>query len=118
MVVFPYFLANYLGKNMSFINTIKEAEEKADGIISDAKAEAKNIVLEANEKTSQVIENTEFLAKGKRLEALSNQKTELKTLYKKIFSEGVREAESIKEESAKNEKGAVKAILDRVMNIA
>jgi len=99
---------------MDILQSIQDAENKADGVIKKAKKEASVIISRAHEKEEEEIYNLKKELEEDELKKTAEQKISLAKLYKEIIKGGKKEEAEIKEKGRNSKKKAVGFILDNI----
>ncbi len=99
---------------MDILQSIQNAENKADEIIKKAKKEDSVIISRANEKEEMEICKLKKELEENQIEKTGEQKVSLAKLYKEITKGGKKEETEIKERGRSNKKKAVGFILDNI----
>lgn len=92
------------------INSIIEAENKAEGIINKAYSSSKKLTSDTAVKSDDIIHSAEKEAKEIIKNASSLASNEAKEEYDKIILEGKKESEELKAKAKKHFKEAVELV--------
>ena len=114
---FLIFLLGADNLSIDAIRSIKEAEEKAEQMIRQASAEARQIIADAEKQSvklvEQAVEEAEAKARDILAEAEKEAEVEIEQLKKGIMQENL----IIKEQASKKIKNAVDIIIGRIVKV-
>ena len=97
---------------MTAIKTIIETEEKAEGIVNNARETAQKDVVDAEKKQREIFSQIDTELKEDRLKQIREQKVDLSALYKKMLNEGEIKTESLKKDVSVKQERARQFVLD------
>lgn len=97
------------------INSILEAEERADQIVKNANAEAKAKLAAAEEKAGIIREEAQKTAREEKLAVISKANAEADELYEKMIKDAEESALEIKKNAEKNKQKAVDLIVGGII---
>lgn len=99
------------------INEIKEAEKKADAIISEANQKAKEIVSEATKEAAVKYDEIINNAKTKASELINEALVEGNSNAAPILEAGAKDIEAIGNMSQKVKDNAINIVVERIVKI-
>jgi vacuolar-type H+-ATPase subunit H len=94
------------------IDTIKAAEDESERTVQDAHKDAVKILEQAQIQKEKRLDAVRKKLEEERVQTLAKQKEELKTLYRRIKDEGIKDAEKLKIKLGQRYDTATASIVD------
>ena len=94
------------------LESIYEAEKKAEKTISNAKKKAEEVLLDSKKKAESLVMDAKLKLKEQHKLALEKVAKKLEEKKSKMFEEGIKESNILKKNAEKNIGSAVDYILD------
>ena len=98
----------------SIINSILEAETKAEAIISDAKAKSKQITLQAGEEAFKIKEAGIDAVKSAKKAELENANSVADAKYSKIIEEGKIAVQNFTNQANQKVEGVAESVFEGI----
>lgn len=102
--------------SLEIIKVIKEAEDKAESIKKEALAQSKQIITNANNEASRILDEAEITAESRTKDVIKNAESEGQLLYDNIINEAAKKCDDILKNANEKIDVAASIILERIVN--
>ena len=99
------------------INEIKKAEQQAKEIVVQANKDSKDMISKATNKAETIYKEILLVAKNESNDIINAQIASGNTEAEKLFEQGKRDCETIASPSQTRVDEAVKLVIERIVNI-
>ncbi|MPM54867.1 hypothetical protein SDC9_101650 [bioreactor metagenome] len=103
--------------SIELIKTIKEVEQNADQLIKDAKAEAKQLNLVAQNEAASMTKQIQDQAEAEVAVIIAQANQDAQKRYDEIIEKTIHECTQLKDNARKNLDKAVNIVYERVVKV-